>query len=92
MKLDEICSDFVACVCRLRHLLPPRLPGAAAILEGAPTASAVFIAHVGLDTLTDPKTVWRSMPMRQPIEVRSWVHPPATIPTDPAEREAWLFD
>ena len=91
-KLDETRPDLAARARRLRHLLPPRPPGAAAILEGAPTASAVFIAHVGLDTLTDPETVWRSMPMRQPIEVRSWVHPPATIPTDPAEREAWLFD
>ena len=91
-KLDDTRPDLAARARRLRHLLPPRPPGAAAILEGAPTASAVFIAHVGLDTLTDPKTVWKSMPMRRPIEVRSWVHPASTVPTDPAERESWLFD
>ncbi len=35
----------------LRHLLPPRPAGAAALLEGAPSADVVFVWHVGFDGL-----------------------------------------
>jgi len=44
---------------RLRHLLPPRLGGVGALLDGAPAADVVLVAHHGLDGLRLVSDVWR---------------------------------
>jgi 1-acyl-sn-glycerol-3-phosphate acyltransferase len=77
---------------RLRHLLPPRPGGALALLDAAPDADVVLIGHVGLEDFGRVVDIWRHVPLRQPVQARTWRFPAADIPTDPDARVAWLYD
>ena len=77
----------------LRHLLPPRPGGVLALLDAASAETdVVFVAHVGFHELTDPLTVWRSVPLRRPIEVRLTRVASRDIPTGRADRTQWLHE
>lgn len=91
-RLDADRPDLAARARELEHLLPPRLAGASALLDRAPDVTVMVCGHAGFAELTDPKTIWRSVPLRHPVVVRTWRHDPADIPTDAAGRERWLFD
>ncbi len=92
-RLDQ--SDYVAAARarELRHLLPPRPGGALALLDAAPADSDVaFIGHIGFDQLTDPLTVWRSIPLRDPIEVVVVRRPASDVPAGDDDRIAWIHE
>ncbi|HNJ97695.1 MAG TPA: 1-acyl-sn-glycerol-3-phosphate acyltransferase [Ilumatobacteraceae bacterium] len=50
-RIAERDPERAAKLAALRHLLPPRPSGAAALLDGAPTADVVVAWHVGFDGL-----------------------------------------
>lgn len=58
---------------RMTHVLPPRSAGTLAALEACPRASAVFVAHVGLDDLLSLHDLWRSVPIRRTVRATFWV-------------------
>jgi 1-acyl-sn-glycerol-3-phosphate acyltransferase len=74
----------------LRHLMPVRPGGAMGMLDGAPDADVVVLAHVGFERLADPWTVWRNVPLRAPISTRVWRIDRSRVPGGDGERVRWL--
>jgi 1-acyl-sn-glycerol-3-phosphate acyltransferase len=77
---------------RLRHLLPPRPGGLLALLGAAPGADVVVIGHVGLEGFGSVADIWRNVPLREPVRVRTWRVPAAEIPQGRRARVEWLYD
>ena len=79
---------------RQHHVLPPRMPGAPALLAGAGDGGAdlVFIAHTGLDRLDSLARIWHGVPLRMPLSVGWWRVPGSQVPANPAAVEDWLTD
>lgn len=73
----------------LRHVLPPRLGGAMALLD-ATDADVVFLAHTGLEGFASVSALFRNGLAGRTLRVRLWRVKRSEIPRDPAAREAWL--
>ena len=74
----------------LRHLMPVRPGGTLGMLDGAPCADVVVLAHVGFERLADPWTAWRNVPLRRPVRTRVWRIPRSDVPEGEADRVRWL--
>ena len=74
----------------LRHVLPPRRGGVLALLDAAPTADVVVLAHTGLEGAARLGDLWRGSLVGRTIEVAMWRVPRAEIPADAAGRGEWL--
>ncbi len=68
-KLSERDPDRARRLSPLRHLLPPRPTGAAALIDGAPEADVVIAWHVGFDGLDTFSGILRHL-ARKPRPVR----------------------
>jgi 1-acyl-sn-glycerol-3-phosphate acyltransferase len=77
---------------QLLHLLPPRLGGVGALLDGAPDADVVVIAHHGLDGLQRISDIWRGGLVGLVVRVRMMRVPRATVPEAGPARMDWLYD
>ncbi|MFC1429237.1 1-acyl-sn-glycerol-3-phosphate acyltransferase [Streptacidiphilus sp. N1-3] len=79
---------------RAQHVLPPRMPGSLALLDGAATAQAdvVFVAHTGLDRMDSPASIWHGVPLREPLRAGWWRVPAPDVPAGSGAREEWLTD
>ena len=76
----------------IRHLLPPKVGGVLAILDGAPDADVLVMGHVGFDGLRRMSEIWNGVLVGREIRVRFRRVPRADIPQDADGRVAWLFD
>lgn len=77
---------------RLRHLLPPRLGGVGALLDGAPTADVLVVAHHGFDGLRLISDVWRGGLVGLTVRAHiTRVARSAVPPAGPA-RTGWIYD
>lgn len=77
---------------RLRFLLPPRLGGTLALLEGAPQADVVIFGHVGLDGFQYISDIWSGGLVGTTVKLKFWRYPASQLPR---EREAlilWLYE
>jgi 1-acyl-sn-glycerol-3-phosphate acyltransferase len=74
----------------LRHVLPPRPAGVSALLDAAPDADVVVVAHTGLERYGSFRELARAVPLRQPITVVAWRIPAQAIPDRMERRVAWL--
>jgi 1-acyl-sn-glycerol-3-phosphate acyltransferase len=77
---------------RLRHVLPPRTGGPLALLDAAPAADVLVVAHVGLEGVTHFRNAWRGDLTGRHIRVRLWRVPRSGIPAGREARVEWLFD
>ena len=77
---------------QLRHLLPPRVAGFSGLLDGAPHADVVIVGHVGFDKLTDPATIWRSVPLDETAKISIRRFDRTEVPSDAEGRRDWLND
>lgn len=77
---------------RLRHLLPPRLGGVGALLDGAPDADVVVVAHHGFDGLPLISDVLRGGLVGLVVRVRVTRVPRSKVPEAGAARTNWLYD
>jgi hypothetical protein len=77
---------------RLHACLPPRSGGALGLLERAPTADVVFLAHVGFESVRTFGDILRGTLIGQPIRVGLWRVPAGQIPRDPDARRRWLYE
>jgi len=77
---------------RLRHLLPPRFGGVGALLDGAPDADVLVLAHHGFDGLRLVSDIWRGGLVG--LLVRVWVTrvPRSAVPAASAARADWLYE
>ncbi|MFJ5234683.1 hypothetical protein ACIQBJ_32895 [Kitasatospora sp. NPDC088391] len=77
----------------MRHVLPPHLPGALALLAAAPTAQVLVCAHTGLERLAP----WMLDPGYAPgpageFRMRWWTFRAEQVPREPAAFADWLYD
>lgn len=70
------------------NVLPPRLGGVAACLDGQPDLRVFMAAHAGLDRLVTGRQIVDHLPFDVPMTVRIW--PASPPPHDEAGRETWL--
>jgi 1-acyl-sn-glycerol-3-phosphate acyltransferase len=77
---------------RIRNLLPPRLGGVGALLDGAPDADVVVIAHHGFDGLRLISDIWRGGLVGLVVKVRMTRVPRSAVPEEGAARADWLYD
>ena len=78
---------------KLSWLLPPRLGGPIALLEGTrESADVVFCGHVGLDGFERISDIWRGRLVGTTIRVKFWRYPAAEIPDDEQGRVDWLYE
>jgi len=77
---------------RLRRLLPPRLGGVGALLDGAPDADVVVVAHHGFDGLRLLSDIWRGGLVGLVVRVRMTRVPRAAVPGAGPARVDWLYD
>lgn len=75
---------------RLEHVLPPKLKGVDALLEGAPTADVVVLAHRGLDGFATVADLWRGTLVRRAVHIALWRVPRAEVPPAGSTRTAFL--
>jgi 1-acyl-sn-glycerol-3-phosphate acyltransferase len=76
---------------QLQHLLPPRLGGVEALLDGAPDADVAVIAHHGLDGLRSIGDIWCGGLVGLGVEVRVTRVQRSEVPEGAAARLAWLY-
>lgn len=83
-RLYELASE-------LERLLPPRLGGPLALVDGAPNADVVFIAHEGFEGALRPRDVMRGGLVGKTIRVKAWKVPADEVPNDRGEQIEWLY-
>ncbi|WP_370882609.1 1-acyl-sn-glycerol-3-phosphate acyltransferase [Kineosporia succinea] len=76
----------------MRHVLPPRPGGVLSVLENAPEADVVWVAHTGTDHLLTVADVWGALPTNLDVRMRWWQVPAGSVPEGRDERIAWLFE
>lgn len=76
----------------VQHLVAPKVGGLLAVLDGAPDADVVVMAHQGLDGLRLISDVWSGALVGRRIRVRFTRIPRATVPAGAEERVRWLDD
>jgi 1-acyl-sn-glycerol-3-phosphate acyltransferase len=91
-KLEELGEHEQAEQARLmRHVLAPRPGGALAALRAAPDAHVLFVAHTGLEDLSELIDLWRGLPMDAEVEAWAWAIAPEAVPAAEDARVAWLY-
>ncbi len=70
----------------LVKVLPPRTNGALAALDGCPEAAPVFVAHTGLDAITGPRDLWRSIPDHKVLDMVFVAIDPSNVPAGRDDR------
>ena len=94
-RIQERQPERAARLDGLRHLLPPRPAGAAALVAGHPTADVVVAWHVGFDGLDTFGGILRHLATRpRTVEFHARRIPRSEVP-DPEQGEAftrWLDD
>lgn len=85
-------DDLATRSARLQHLLPPRLGGPLALLDAAPDADVVIVAHHGLDGFSHLHHIWAGGLTGATISVRMTRHARATLPATREARIGWLYD
>ena len=76
----------------IERLLPPRPGGVLAVLEGAPGADVLIVAHHGFDGLRLISDIWRGSLVGRTISVRFTRVARADVPAGSAAQVAWLYD
>jgi 1-acyl-sn-glycerol-3-phosphate acyltransferase len=76
---------------RLENLLPPRLGGTLALLQGAPHADVVIFGHVGLDGFEYVSDIWAGGLIGTTVRMKFWRFPADEIPREREEMIAWLY-
>lgn len=74
----------------LGHVLPLRLGGTHALIDGAPHADLVFCAHTGYEDSATLADFVRGGLYRTTVRVKFWRVPAASVPTDHAARADFL--
>jgi 1-acyl-sn-glycerol-3-phosphate acyltransferase len=76
----------------LRNVLPPRLGGTLALLDAAPDADVLVIAHHGFEGSALPRDLWRGRLIGQTLTAKAWRVPAAEIPAGRDDRVDWLYE
>lgn len=77
---------------QMEYVLPPRPAGTLALLEGAPDADVIILAHTGFEPFGSLKSIIANMGAQHSIKVRAWRYARSEIPTEPTAQIEWLFE
>ena len=72
------------------HVLPPHATGVLACLAGRGDLNVAVVAHTGLEDLVSLASIWRAVPVSEPMTVRWWYEPARALPRGAARRRDWL--
>jgi 1-acyl-sn-glycerol-3-phosphate acyltransferase len=72
------------------NVLPPHATGVLACLAGRGDLNVAVVAHTGLEDLVSPASIWRAVPVSEPMVVRWWYEPAKALPRGAARRRDWL--
>ena len=90
-RLAKTHPDLVPLAESFKHSLPPKAGGALTLLDAAPHADVLIVAHRGLEGLANATDLLSGTVVGKEIEVRIWRVHAADIPRGEARRR-WLFD
>ena len=91
-RLVERNPGRAAKLAALRHLNPPRPAGTLAVLEGAPNADIVIMAHAGFEGLDTFAGILKVIPGTAPILLDCVRIPRSEVPQGEDARTEWLDD
>ncbi len=74
------------------HCLPPKPGGALTLLDAAPGADVLIVAHRGLEGLAEIADLWGGTVVGKAVEIRVWRVAAADVPAGKERRRRWLFD
>jgi hypothetical protein len=72
------------------NVLPPHATGVLACLAGRTDLNVAVVAHTGLEDLVTAASIWRAVPVSEPMVVRWWYEPVGALPRGAARRRDWL--
>jgi 1-acyl-sn-glycerol-3-phosphate acyltransferase len=90
-RLAKTHPDLVPLAESFRHCLPPKAGGALSLLDAAPHADVLIVAHRGLEGLAEVTDLLSGAVVGKDVEIRIWRINAADIPRGEARRR-WLFD
>lgn len=90
-RLAKTHPELVPIAESFNHCLPPRPGGALTLLDAAPDADVLIVAHRGLEGLAEVTDLMSGEVVGKEVQVRVWRVPAAEIPKGEARRR-WLFD
>jgi 1-acyl-sn-glycerol-3-phosphate acyltransferase len=76
----------------LQNVLPPRLGGSLALLQGTPEADVVIFGHVGLDGFEYISDIWSGGLIGTTVRLRFWRFPASSVPREREELTTWLYE
>ncbi|HKJ25322.1 MAG TPA: lysophospholipid acyltransferase family protein [Myxococcota bacterium] len=85
-------AERIARAEKFDHVLPPRLGGPVALLDEAPEADVVFLAHTGLDGARTMRDFLNGALVGARVRVAFWRVAAHDVPRDAEAREHWLFE
>lgn len=91
-RLEDRDPELASRARAIHHLLAPRVGGFLALLEGAPEADVLVMAHHGFEGLRLISDIWGGAMVGRTISVRFARTPRAEIPPQREARVRWLFD
>jgi 1-acyl-sn-glycerol-3-phosphate acyltransferase len=91
-RLAERNPERAAKLAGLQHLNPPRPAGTLAVLDGAPDADIVIMAHAGFEGLDTFGGILKVIPGTAPVLLDCVRIPRDEVPDDDEGRIAWLDD
>ncbi len=91
-RLAKAHPELVPTAESFRHCLPPKPGGVLTLLDAAPHADVLIVAHRGLEGLANATDLLSGTVVGQKIEVSIWRIHAADIPGGSDERRRWLFD
>lgn len=90
-RLARTHPDLVPIAESFRHCLPPKPGGALTLMDAAPEADILIVAHRGLEGLAEVSDLLSGNVVGKGVEVQIWRIPASDIPRG-EERQRWLFD
>jgi 1-acyl-sn-glycerol-3-phosphate acyltransferase len=72
------------------NVLPPHAAGVLACLTGRSDLNVAVVAHTGLEDLVTAASIWRAVPVSEPMMIRWWYEPAMALPRGAARRRDWL--
>ena len=90
-RLAKTHPELVPLAESFHHCLPPKPGGALTLLDAAPDADVLFVAHRGLEGLAEVADLLSGSVVGTRIEVKMWRVRSVDIPRGDARRQ-WLFN
>jgi len=85
-------AERIARAEKLAHVLPPRLGGPVALLDAAPHADVLFVAHTGFEGARTMGDFLGGALVGTTLRVKFWRVAARDVPSEAEARERWLFD